>query len=50
MNISYRFPSEAPTMISLVEAVGRDGFQAIHSIVTPFNRANNLGCLDWACR
>jgi hypothetical protein len=36
-------PSDAPIRISLVEAVGCEGFQAIDSICTPFRRANGFG-------
>jgi hypothetical protein len=47
MYTSYTFPSEAPTNISRVEAVGCEGFQDMLSITTPFNRDSAFGVRDW---
>ena len=46
MKASYTLPSAAPMRISLVDAVGNEGFQAMLSMATPFNLDKDLGCLD----
>ena len=50
MKTSYTLPSDAPTKISRVDAVGCEGFHDMLSITTPFNRDSALGARDCVWR